>query len=77
MSAAHLEDSLRAAFSRCSGFKRLCFRQKSNGPMCFVEFDDVPFAARALQEMYGSTLGGIVKGGIRLSFSKVRKAHHC
>jgi hypothetical protein len=39
--------------------------------MCFVEFDDVPFAARALQEMYGSTLGGIVKGGIRLSFSKV------
>lgn len=29
MSASHLEDSLRAVFSRTPGFKRLCFRQKS------------------------------------------------
>lgn len=29
MSASHLEDSLRAVFSRSPGFKRLCFRQKS------------------------------------------------
>lgn len=25
-----------------------------------------------MTEMYGNTLGGIVKGGIRLSYSKVR-----
>ena len=70
MSAAHLEDGLRAAFSRCQGFKRLCFRQKSNGPMCFVEFEDVHYAAKALNDMYGNSLSGLVKGGIRLSFSK-------
>lgn len=63
---------LRNAFSRCPGFRRLCFRSKSNGPIVFVEFDDVIFATRALQDMYGNQLGGIVKGGIRLSYSKVR-----
>lgn len=62
---------LRNAFSRCPGFRRLSFRAKSNGPIVFVEFDDVHYATRALQEMYGNTLGGMVKGGIRLSYSKV------
>lgn len=46
----------------------------SHGPMCFVEFEDVAHATRALAELYGRTLprpGGIPgKGGIRLSFSK-------
>ncbi|KAK4705448.1 hypothetical protein P7C70_g748, partial [Phenoliferia sp. Uapishka_3] len=69
-SAAHLEDSLRNAFSRCPGFRRLCFRSKSNGPIVFVEFDDVIYATQALQDMYGHTLGGLIKGGIRLSYSK-------
>lgn len=39
-------------------------------PMCFVEFEDVSYAARALKEMYGHTLNGLVKGGIRLAYSK-------
>ncbi|GAA5870435.1 hypothetical protein JCM16303_002003 [Sporobolomyces ruberrimus] len=69
-SASHLEDSLRNAFSRCPGFKRLQFRSKSNGPIVFVEFEDTAFATRAMNEMYGYTLGGLVKGGIRLSYSK-------
>lgn len=87
--AGFLEDSLRELFARRPGFRKLCFRQKSNGPMCFVEvsdmlysegtmthsrttqFDDVQYATRALNELYGNTLGGIVKnGGIRLSYSK-------
>ncbi|KAG9028890.1 hypothetical protein FRB95_005940 [Tulasnella sp. JGI-2019a] len=71
--AAHpntLEEGLRALFSRCSGYRKLCFRQKSNGPMCFVEFDDIPSATKSLNELYGNTLNGLVKGGIRLSFSK-------
>ena len=38
--------------------------------MCFVEFDDIPSATRAMTEMYGHTLGGLVKGGIRLAYSK-------
>ncbi|KAG5648780.1 hypothetical protein DXG03_000129 [Asterophora parasitica] len=66
----YLEDSLRELFSSRIGFRRLCFRQKSNGPMCFVEFEDVTHATRALNDLYGNTLKGLVKGGIRLSYSK-------
>jgi len=38
--------------------------------MCFVEFDDVSFATKALNDMYGHTLNGLIKNGIRLSYSK-------
>ena len=90
-----LEESLRALFSRCPGYKRMSFRQKLNGPMCFVEFEDIPFATAAMKELYGHNLvsrhspflcllhpdegvdhadhhyqGGLIKGGIRLSYSK-------
>ncbi|EJD53629.1 hypothetical protein AURDEDRAFT_110433 [Auricularia subglabra TFB-10046 SS5] len=65
-----LEESLRMLFQRCPGFRKLCFRQKSNGPMCFVEFEDVQYASRAMQDLYGDTLNGLVKNGIRLSYSK-------
>ncbi|KAG9317343.1 hypothetical protein JVU11DRAFT_1542 [Chiua virens] len=69
--ANYLEDSLRELFSRQPGYRKLCFRQKSNGPMCFVEFEDVHYATKALNELYGNSLGGLVKnGGIRLSYSK-------
>ncbi|KAL1862727.1 cell cycle RNA binding protein whi3 [Diaporthe australafricana] len=64
------EDELKTIFSRQRGYKRLCFRAKANGPMCFVEFDDVSCATRALNELYGVPLTNSVKGGIRLSFSK-------
>ncbi|KAH0587957.1 hypothetical protein H2248_006702 [Termitomyces sp. 'cryptogamus'] len=66
----YLEESLRELFSVRAGFRRLCFRQKSNGPMCFVEFEDVAHATKALNDLYGDTLKGLVKGGIRLSYSK-------
>ena len=64
------EDELKAVFSKQRGYKRLCFRTKQNGPMCFVEFEDVSFATKALNELYGHPLSNSVKGGIRLSFSK-------
>lgn len=64
------EDELKATFSKQRGYKRLCFRTKQNGPMCFVEFEDVSFATKALHELYGHLLHNSVKGGIRLSFSK-------
>lgn len=72
------EAELRQLFSSQHGFRRLSFRNKNNnghghGPMCFVEFDDVSFATRALAELYGSQLPRSTisnKGGIRLSFSK-------
>lgn len=76
------EQELRQLFSMQNGFRRLSFKNKNvttnsghshHGPMCFVEFDDVSFATRALVELYGSQLprSNISnKGGIRLSFSK-------
>jgi RNA recognition motif-containing protein len=64
------EDELKAIFSKQRGYKRLCFRTKQNGPMCFVEFEDISFATKALNELYGQPLHNSVKGGIRLSFSK-------
>jgi hypothetical protein len=64
------EDELKALFSKQRGYRRLCFRNKSNGPMCFVEFEDISFATKALNELYGFQLSNSVKGGIRLSFSK-------
>ncbi|CAG9995895.1 unnamed protein product [Clonostachys byssicola] len=74
------EEELKALFSKQRGYKRLCFRTKQNGPMCFVEFEDVSFATKALHELYGQLLHNSVKGGIRLSFSKnplgVRSGHN-
>jgi hypothetical protein len=64
------EDELKAVFSKQRGYKRLCFRTKQNGPMCFVEFEDVSFATKALNDLYGYPLSNSNKGGIRLSFSK-------
>lgn len=64
------EDELKALFSKQRGYKRLCFRTKANGPMCFVEFEDVSFATQTLNKLYGHVLHNSVKGGIRLSFSK-------
>jgi hypothetical protein len=64
------EDELKAVFSKTRGYKRLCFRTKQNGPMCFVEFEDTSFATKALNDLYGYMLHNSVKGGIRLSFSK-------
>ncbi|KAF2165462.1 hypothetical protein M409DRAFT_32380, partial [Zasmidium cellare ATCC 36951] len=64
------EDELKGLFSKQRGYKRLCFRTKQNGPMCFVEFEDISFATKALHELYGHPLHNSVKGGIRLSFSK-------
>jgi len=64
------EEELKLMFSKQRGYKRLCFRTKQNGPMCFVEFEDVSHATRALHELYGQQLHNSTKGGIRLSFSK-------
>lgn len=64
------ESELKDLFSRRAGYRRLCFRAKSNGPMCFVEFEDEHYAGRALEELYGFGLSNSIKGGIRLSYSK-------
>jgi hypothetical protein len=64
------EDELKALFSPQSGYKRLCFRKKSSGPVCFVEFDKIVTAERALRELYGIPLRNSTKGGIRLTFAK-------
>ncbi|OQO06030.1 hypothetical protein B0A48_08618 [Cryoendolithus antarcticus] len=64
------EDELKQAFSRQRGYKRLVCRVKNNGPMCFVEFEDVTYATRAMNALSGHLLHNSVKGGLRLSYSK-------
>lgn len=64
------EEELRQVFSICKGYRRMCFRTKPQGPMCFVEFEDIVFASQALNELQGHSLTNSVKGGIRLSYSK-------
>ncbi|KAI3601404.1 rna binding protein [Moniliophthora roreri] len=66
-----LEESLRELFRSRPGFRRLSFKQKNSGPMCFVEFEDVIAASKTMTELSGHTLNGLVKGqGIRLSYSR-------
>ncbi|OAD02456.1 hypothetical protein MUCCIDRAFT_15544, partial [Mucor lusitanicus CBS 277.49] len=62
------EEELRQVFSLCKGYRRMCFRTKPQGPMCFVEFEDIVFASQALNELQGHNLTNSVKGGIRLSY---------
>lgn len=64
------EDELKVIFSQQRGYRRLCFRTKSNGPMCFVEFEDIGYATNAIHSLQGYMLSNSIKGGIRLSFSK-------
>ncbi|KAI0340878.1 hypothetical protein BDW22DRAFT_358196 [Trametopsis cervina] len=69
--STYLEERLRDLFSPRPGYRKLCFRHKSNGPMCFVEFEDVAHATKALNELNGDNLNGLIRGGgIRLSYSK-------
>jgi hypothetical protein len=65
-----IEDELRQLFSKCTGYKRMYFRTKPQGPMCFVEFDDVIYASQTMSDLQGQALSNSLKGGIRLSFSK-------
>ncbi|ORX97311.1 hypothetical protein K493DRAFT_350135 [Basidiobolus meristosporus CBS 931.73] len=66
-----MEEELRQLFAGQPGYKRLCFRMKPHaGPMCFVEFEDIPHATRSMNELQGHLLSNSIKGGIRLSYSK-------
>jgi RNA recognition motif-containing protein len=64
------EDKLKALMSTQSGYRRLCFRVKQIGPMCFVEFDDISSATKALNNLYGHELSNSTRGGLRFSYSK-------
>lgn len=64
------EDELEGIFSSQPGYKRMSLRARANGPSCFVEFDDVTSAAKALRNLYGWPLKNSKTGGIRLSFSR-------
>ena len=64
------EEELRSLFANCEGYKRMCFRNKPQGPMCFIEFEEVVYAAQAMHIRQGQVLSNSIKGGIRLSYSK-------
>lgn len=64
------EEELRRVFANARGYKRMCYRTKPNGTMCFVEFEDTATASRAMNDMFGLLLSNSKRGGMRLSFSK-------
>ncbi|EGG02865.1 cell wall integrity protein scw1 [Melampsora larici-populina 98AG31] len=70
VSGMELEDRLRKLFGKAEGFKRFSFRSKAGQPMCFVEFVNVEAAKKAMENLYGDRLDGLVPGGIRLAFSR-------
>lgn len=70
VSGIELEDRLRKLFGKAEGFKRFSFRSKAGQPMCFVEFASVEAAKKAMENLYGDRLDGLVPGGIRLAFSR-------
>ncbi|KAH9817279.1 cell wall integrity protein scw1 [Melampsora americana] len=70
VSGIELEDRLRKLFGKAEGFKRFSFRSKAGQPMCFVEFVSVEAAKKAMANLYGDRLDGLVPGGIRLAFSR-------
>lgn len=64
------EEELEGVFSTQPGYQRMKLHARANGPSCFVEFDDVTSAAKALRNLYGWPLKNSKMGGIRLSFSR-------
>ncbi|KAI1273380.1 hypothetical protein F5Y07DRAFT_376764 [Xylaria sp. FL0933] len=67
------EEELKSLMAEQQGYKRMLFRTKQNGPLCFVEFENVAFAMKALHELNGRSLSDGVNGGfrpIRATFSK-------
>ncbi|KAK6440582.1 hypothetical protein LTR95_003187 [Oleoguttula sp. CCFEE 5521] len=64
------ENELVSLFSSQPGYKRLRFCTKQSGPTCLVEFEDSPFAAKAVTALYGSKLNNGTDEPIRLSFAK-------
>ncbi|EPY50066.1 RNA-binding protein Mde7 [Schizosaccharomyces cryophilus OY26] len=70
ISAYDQEKELRKLFSTQPGYRRLSFKVKGNNPMCFVEFEEISYATKALNKLQGAILKNSPKGGIRLSYSK-------
>lgn len=64
------EDELKDIFSKQQGYKRMCFRVRQNGSICFVEFENIACAVVAMQDLDGYRLRNSSNGRIHLSFSK-------
>ena len=54
----------------------MSFRQKINGPMCFVEFEDVPCASQAIKELYGHNLVSLLFSLGRVARNGERRTSH-
>ncbi|RFU72523.1 hypothetical protein TARUN_9733 [Trichoderma arundinaceum] len=64
------EEELKTMFSAQQGYKRLCFLTERKGPICFIEFEDVSFATKALRSLDGKILHNDVDGALRIDFAK-------
>ncbi|CDO73839.1 hypothetical protein BN946_scf185015.g168, partial [Trametes cinnabarina] len=65
-----LEDRLRTCSRRQPGYRKLCSVRRAT-VRSLRQFENVEYASKALNDLYGDTLNGLVRnGGIRLSYSK-------
>ncbi|CAG9982282.1 unnamed protein product [Clonostachys byssicola] len=65
------EEQLKGLFCKQKGYKRLRFRTKQDGAMCFVEFEDASLASTALYSQARNILElKSTHGAIRLNFAK-------
>lgn len=51
-----LDEHLKVLFSIQPGYRRMCYRTKSTGVLCFVQFDDVDSATKAMEQLSGHVL---------------------
>lgn len=51
-----LDEHLKALFSIQPGYQRMCYRTKRTGVLCFVQFNDVDSATKALEQLSGHVL---------------------
>ena len=66
-----LDEHLKALFSIQPGYKRMCYRTKTTRVLCFVQFNDVESAAKALEHLSGHVLRSpsIEKNEVRLEYA--------
>ncbi|GAB6019127.1 hypothetical protein CHUAL_000745 [Chamberlinius hualienensis] len=64
------EQELKDVFGSFAGFSRLRMHNKGGSPVAFVEYQDIRFAAQAMNSLQGFGLVSSDRGGIRIEYAK-------
>lgn len=64
------EQELKDVFGTFAGFSRLRMHNKGGSPVAFVEYQDIRYAAQAMNSLQGFVLVSSDRGGIRIEYAK-------